>query len=54
MRGRLAALLGPEQTPRWVGTFHAVMARLLIEDGASVPGCRAALPSSARATPGRC
>ena len=38
MRGRLAALLGPEQTPRWVGTFHAVMARLLIEDGAGVPG----------------
>jgi len=38
MRGRLAALLGPEQTPRWVGTFHAVMARLLIEDGTSVPG----------------
>ena len=33
MRGRLAALLGPEQTPRWVGTFHAVMARLLTEDG---------------------
>ncbi|MFC7478187.1 ATP-dependent helicase [Dankookia sp. GCM10030260] len=38
MRGRLAVLLGPEQTPRWVGTFHAVMARLLIEDGAGVPG----------------
>src|SRR4051794_3348214 len=38
MRNRLAALLGPEQTPRWVGTFHAVMARLLIEDGAGVPG----------------
>ena len=38
MRSRLAALLGPEQTPRWVGTFHAVMARLLIEDGAGVPG----------------
>jgi superfamily I DNA/RNA helicase len=38
MRSRLAALLGPEQTPRWVGTFHAVIARLLIEDGAGVPG----------------
>jgi superfamily I DNA/RNA helicase len=37
MRSRLAALLGPERTPRWVGTFHAVMARLLIEDGAGVP-----------------
>ena len=37
MRSRLAALLGPEQTPRWVGTFHAVMARLLIEDGGGVP-----------------
>ena len=38
MRLRLSKLLGPEQTPRWVGTFHAIMARLLIEDGASVPG----------------
>lgn len=38
MRSRLVALLGVEQTPRWVGTFHAVMARLLIEDGANVPG----------------
>ncbi|WP_255360034.1 ATP-dependent helicase [Belnapia sp. F-4-1] len=38
MRRRLAALLGPERTPRWVGTFHAVMARLLIEDGAGIPG----------------
>ena len=38
MRLRLARLLGPEQTPRWVGTFHAVMARLLIEDGTGVPG----------------
>jgi superfamily I DNA/RNA helicase len=38
MRSRLLALLGPERTPRWVGTFHAVMARLLIEDGAGVPG----------------
>ena len=38
MRGRLLALLGPERTPRWVGTFHAVMARLLIEDGGGVPG----------------
>ena len=38
MRSRLAALLGPERTPRWVGTFHAVMARLLIEDGTSVAG----------------
>src|SRR3954454_22990288 len=38
MRSRLAALLGPERTPRWVGTFHAVMARLLIEDGTGVPG----------------
>ncbi len=38
MRSRLVALLGPERTPRWVGTFHAVMARLLIEDGAGGPG----------------
>jgi superfamily I DNA/RNA helicase len=38
MRSRLAVLLGPERTPRWVGTFHAVMARLLTEDGASVAG----------------
>src|ERR1700712_4987323 len=38
MRSRLAALLGPERTPRWVGTFHAVMAPVLIEDGASVAG----------------
>ena len=38
MRGRLLSLLGPERTPRWVGTFHAVMARLLIEDGGGVPG----------------
>ena len=38
MRTRLARLLGPERTPRWVGTFHAVMARLLVEDGAAVPG----------------
>ncbi len=36
MRARLLRLLGPERTPRWVGTFHAVMARLLIEDGAAV------------------
>ncbi|MGI4746423.1 MAG: ATP-dependent helicase [Janthinobacterium lividum] len=38
MRLRLLRLLGPEQTPRWVGTFHAVMARLLVEDGAGLPG----------------
>jgi len=37
MRNRLAARLG-ERTPRWIGTFHAVMARLLIEDGTGVPG----------------
>ena len=37
MRSRLAARLG-ERTPRWIGTFHAVMSRLLIEDGAGVPG----------------
>jgi superfamily I DNA/RNA helicase len=37
MRSRLAARLG-ERTPRWIGTFHAVMAWLLIEDGAGVPG----------------
>jgi superfamily I DNA/RNA helicase len=49
MRSRLTALLGPERTPRWVGTFHAVMARLLIEDGAGV-----AAPFSTRTTPGRC
>ena len=38
MRARLLRLLGPGRTPRWVGTFHAVMARLLVEDGAAVPG----------------
>ncbi|WP_043838325.1 ATP-dependent helicase [Muricoccus aerilatus] len=37
MRDRLTALLGPARTPRWVGTFHAVMARLMIEDAASIP-----------------
>jgi len=37
MRARLSRLLGPERTPRWVGTFHAVMARLLVEDGAALP-----------------
>ena len=40
MRGRLHRLLGAERTPRWVGTFHAVMARLLIEDGAAVAAPR--------------
>jgi superfamily I DNA/RNA helicase len=38
MRARLALHLAEAQLPRWVGTFHAVMARLLIEDGAGVPG----------------
>ena len=38
MRARLAALLGAERTPGWVGTFHGVMARLLLEDARSVPG----------------
>src|SRR3954454_19395238 len=55
MRSRLAALLGPEQTPRWVGTFHAIMARLLIEDGAGVPelprGFAILGPGDARALP---
>ncbi|WP_165694125.1 ATP-dependent helicase, partial [Teichococcus deserti] len=38
MRARLAQRLPPVQLPRWVGTFHAAMARLLIEDGGDVPG----------------
>lgn len=38
MRARLAARLGPDAVPRWVGTFHAVMARLLVEQGGGVPG----------------
>lgn len=38
MRARLAALLGAERAPGWVGTFHGVMARLLLEDARSVPG----------------
>jgi hypothetical protein len=37
MRGRLAALLGPAQTPRWVDTLHAIMARLMIGEGAGMP-----------------
>jgi hypothetical protein len=37
MHGRLAALLGSAQTPRWVDTLHAIMARLMIGDGAGVP-----------------
>lgn len=40
MRARLSALLGPERTPRWVGTFHAMMYRLLLEDGSGVPGLK--------------
>ena len=42
MRGRLHRLLGAERTPRWVGTFHAVMARLLVEDGAAVAASKVA------------
>ncbi|MCQ4160091.1 ATP-dependent helicase [Roseomonas sp. GC11] len=38
MRARLTARLEGAAVPRWVGTFHAVMARLLVEDGAGVPG----------------
>ncbi|MCK8787575.1 UvrD-helicase domain-containing protein [Roseomonas sp. NAR14] len=38
MRARLTALLGPERAPRWVGTFHAVMARLLLAEGGGIPG----------------
>ena len=53
MRSRLAALLGPEQTPRWVGTFHAVMARLLIEDGAGVPGLPRGFAILGQRDPGR-
>lgn len=37
MRARLLARLGPARLPRWVGTFHAVMARLLIEEAAQLP-----------------
>ncbi|NPD68305.1 UvrD-helicase domain-containing protein [Lichenicola cladoniae] len=37
MRLRLASVLAPDQMPRWVGTFHAAMARLLMEDGAGLP-----------------
>jgi superfamily I DNA/RNA helicase len=38
MRARLARRLPEGAVPRWVGTFHAVMARLLLEDGMDVPG----------------
>ena len=38
MRARLAGLLGADRAPGWVGTFHGVMARLLLEDARSVPG----------------
>lgn len=37
MRGRLAALLGPAQTPRWVDTLQTIMARLMIGDGSGLP-----------------
>ncbi|PHK95271.1 hypothetical protein CR162_08865 [Pseudoroseomonas rhizosphaerae] len=38
MRARLAARLGAARVPRWVGTFHAIMARLMTEDAAHLPG----------------
>lgn len=38
MRARLAARLGAGRVPRWVGTFHAVMARLMTEEASLVPG----------------
>ncbi|MFC4166362.1 ATP-dependent helicase [Teichococcus aestuarii] len=38
MRARLAARLGAGRVPRWVGTFHAVMARLMTEEASQVPG----------------
>jgi len=38
MRERLSLRLERDAVPRWVGTFHAVMARLLLEDGARIPG----------------
>jgi superfamily I DNA/RNA helicase len=37
MRARLASRLPDCRVPRWVGTFHAVMARLLAEDGNGIP-----------------
>ncbi|MGI4950825.1 MAG: ATP-dependent helicase [Janthinobacterium lividum] len=37
VRARLAGLLGPGHMPRWVGTFHAITTRLLVEDG-GIPG----------------
>lgn len=38
MRSRLTARLGAAQLPRWVGTFHALMARLMTEEAAQVAG----------------
>lgn len=38
MRKRIAARIGANHAPSWVGTFHAIAARLLREDGRSVPG----------------
>lgn len=38
MRERLGLRLAREEVPKWVGTFHAVMARLLLEEGARIPG----------------
>jgi DNA helicase-2/ATP-dependent DNA helicase PcrA len=36
MRERVGHLVGPENTPRWLGTFHAMGARLLRIDGPAI------------------
>src|SRR4051812_35523045 len=38
MRRRIAARIGADRAPSRVGTFHAIAARLLREDGRTVPG----------------
>ena len=38
MRKRIAARIGAAHAPSWVGTFHAIAARLLREDGRTVAG----------------
>jgi len=41
MRGRVAALLGEDTAPSWIGTFHAMCARILRADGERVGAGRA-------------
>ncbi|MFC7543673.1 UvrD-helicase domain-containing protein [Siccirubricoccus deserti] len=45
MRKRIAARIGADHAPSWVGTFHAIAARLLREDGRTVAGLLRASPS---------